>query len=171
MLKKYLDIGKVVGVHGIRGDVKIEPWCDSAEFLCNFKILYNKDGSQYMEVKSSKVHKRIVIVSFKGIDTIEQASKLIGKVLYINREDAKLDEGTYFIQDIIGLSVIDYDTKKKYGEVINVLKTGANDVYQILSDNGKEYLIPVIDSVVLKIDILGESIYIRPIKGIFEDED
>ena len=95
----------------------------------------------------------------------------VGKVVWMNREDFELEEGEYFIQDLIGLKVIDADNENKvYGELSDVSFTGANDVYHIKKD-GKEYLIPCIPDVVIDTDIYEGIMKIRPIKGIFGDED
>ena len=92
-------------------------------------------------------------------------------VLYIDREDIKLGDEVFFVQDIIGCEVVDIDTGQSYGKVTDVLKTGANDVYQITDENGKDYLIPVIDDVVIRTDIDSGVIEIRQMKGLFDDED
>lgn len=169
-MEQYLEIGKVVSTHGLRGELRVDPWCDSPQFLCQFKTLYLKKGETKLSV-SSRPHKTIAIVKAKGIDTIEEAEKLRGRVLYINRSDARLAPGEYFIQDLMGLDVIDIDTSKSYGKITDVLKTGANDVYQVTDEKKKEYLIPVIDDVVKEIDINGSKVLIKPLKGIFDDED
>lgn len=169
-MEQYLEIGKVVSTHGLRGELRVDPWCDSPQFLCQFKTLYLKKGETKLSV-SSRPHKTIAIVKAKGIDTIEEAEKLRGKVLYINRSDAKLSPGEYFIQDLMGLDVIDIDTNENYGKITDVLKTGANDVYQVTDEDKKDYLIPVIDDVVKEIDINGGKVLIKPLKGIFDHED
>lgn len=169
-MEQYLEIGKVVSTHGLRGELRVDPWCDSPQFLCQFKTLYLKKGETKLSV-SSRPHKTIAIVKAKGIDTIEEAEKLRGRVLYINRSDARLAPGEYFIQDLMGLDVIDIDTSKNYGKITDVLKTGANDVYQVTDEKKKDYLIPVIDDVVKEIDINGGKVLIKPLKGIFDDED
>ncbi|MGO5111895.1 ribosome maturation factor RimM [Oscillospiraceae bacterium LCP25S3_E10] len=169
-MEQYLEIGKVVSTHGLRGELRVDPWCDSPQFLCQFKTLYLKKGETKLSV-SSRPHKTIAIVKAKGIDTIEEAEKLRGKVLYINRSDAKLAPGEYFIQDLMGLDVIDIDTNENYGKITDVLKTGANDVYQVTDEDKKDYLIPVIDDVVKEIDINGGKVLIKPLKGIFDHED
>lgn len=169
-MEQYLEIGKVVSTHGLRGELRVDPWCDSPQFLCQFKTLYLKKGETRLSV-SSRPHKTIAIVKAKGIDTIEEAEKLRGRVLYINRSDARLAPGEYFIQDLMGLDVIDIDTSKSYGKITDVLKTGANDVYQVTDEKKKDYLIPVIDDVVKEIDINGGKVLIKPLKGIFDDED
>ena len=171
MGKKYLEVGKIVGTHGIKGDVKVQPWCDSPEFLCKFKNLYFDHGEKEVKVLASRVNKNIVIINFQGIDSIEKADLMRGNILYIDRQEAQIDDDTYFIQDIIGMEVVDIANNRIYGLVTDVIKTGANDVYQITNSNNIEYLIPVIDEVVKKIDLENSKIFISPIKGIFEDED
>ena len=171
MKKQYLETGKIVGTHGIKGEVRIEPWCDSPAFLAAFKKLYLDDrGETFIEVKS-RPHKNITLAKIKGVDTIEQAERLRGKIVYINRDDATLGEGVSFVQDLIGLDVIDADSDKNYGKITDVLRTGANDVYEITDKNGKKYLAPVIDDVIIERDIDGGFVLIRPLKGIFDDED
>ncbi|MEE1056741.1 MAG: ribosome maturation factor RimM [Acutalibacteraceae bacterium] len=169
-MEQYLEIGKIVGTHGLKGELRVDPWCDSPQFLCQFKTLYLTKGSTKLEVKS-RPHKNIAIVKVKGIDTIEDADKLRNKILYMNRDDAKLAEGEYFIQDLMGMEVKDVDNGKVYGILTDVFKTGANDVYQVTDNNKKDYLIPVIDEVVINISLDENKVYIRPLKGIFDDED
>ena len=171
MKKQYLDSGKIVGTHGIKGEVRIEPWCDSPEFLCAFKKLYlDEKGQTFIEVKS-RPHKNITLAKIKGVDTIEAAEKLRGKIIYINRDDITLDEGVNFVQDLIGLEVRDAENGTVYGKITDILRTGANDVYEITDSNNKKYLAPVIDEVVEEINVDGGFVLIRPMKGIFDDED
>ena len=171
MKKQYLDSGKIVGTHGIKGEVRIEPWCDSPEFLCAFKKLYlDEKGQTFIEVKS-RPHKNITLAKIKGVDTIEAAEKLRGKIIYINRDDITLDEGVNFVQDLIGLEVRDAENGTVYGKITDVLRTGANDVYEITDSKNKKYLAPVIDEVVEEINVDGGFVLIRPMKGIFDDED
>lgn len=171
MKKQYLDSGKIVGTHGIRGEVRIDPWCDSPEFLCMFKKLYlDEKGQTFIEVKS-RPHKNITLAKIKGVDTIEDAEKLRGKIVYINRNDISLEEGVNFVQDLIGLEVRDADDETVYGKISDVLRTGANDVYEITDSDGKKYLAPVIDEVIIETDIDNGFVLIRPMKGIFDDED
>lgn len=171
MKKQYLDTGKIVGTHGIKGEVRIEHWSDSPEFLCAFKKLYlDEKGQSFIEVKS-RPHKNIALAKIKGVDTIESAEKFRGKIVYINRDDIVLDEGVYFVQDLIGLEVKEADSGVVYGKITDVLRTGANDVYEITDSENKKYLAPVIDEVVEEINVDGGFVLIRPMKGIFDDED
>ena len=168
--KRFLEVGQIVGTHGLKGDVRVDPWCDGPEFVCRFKTLYLKDGGK-IAVERARVQKNVAILKLKGTDTIEQADLLRRTVLYIDRNDVKLDEGEFFIADLIGCTVKDVDSGAVYGEITDVLKTGANDVYQIKNEGGREYLIPVIDDVVISTDIDNSTVSIRPMKGLFDDED
>ena len=171
MKKQYLDSGKIVGTHGIRGEVRIDPWCDSPEFLCAFKKLYlDNKGETFIEVKS-RPHKNVTLSKIKGVDTIEQAEKLRGKIVYINRDDINLGEGVNFVQDLIGLEVIDSKTGEVYGTVKDVLRTGSNDVYEMTGADSKLYYIPAIPDIVDEVDVDKGVIRITPMKGLFSDED
>lgn len=170
MLKQYLEIGKIVGTHGVRGELRAECWCDSPQFFAGFKKLYFDEGNEKIDVVS-RPHKNIALVKIKGIDTVEQADLLRGRVLYVNRKDIKLPKGTNFIQDIIGLEVVDVDTEALYGKVTEVIKTGANDVYEVKDKDGKAYYIPVIKDVVIETNPKKGRVLIKPMKGIFDDED
>lgn len=170
MKKEFLEIGKVVGTHGVRGMVRIQPWSDDGEFLTRFKRFYLDNGKTKIEMSKIAPHGNIVIAAVNGIESIEDAEKLRGQVLYIKRDDAHLPEGRYFVSEIIGTQVFDADTGKLLGVLSEVSPTGANDVWHIKSGE-KEYLIPAIPDVIVNVDIDNDKIIIRPLKGIFDDED
>ena len=171
MKHNYLEIGKIVGTHGVRGMVRIQFWCDSAEFFCKLKKLYlDKEGKDSLAVVTSKPHGNIVIAALKGIDSIETAEAYRNKVVYMNRKDAGLDDGQYFIADLLGCNVYDADSNKHLGIIGDVSQTGANDVWHI-KQGDTEDLIPCIDEVVINVDIENEKVVIRPLKGIFPDEN
>lgn len=173
MIKEFLEIGEIVGTHGIRGEMRLNPWCDSPEFVTKFKTLYyDSNGSCAAQIKAARPHGNIVLLSIKDIDTVEKAQKMRGKVLYMKRSDAKLPDGTYFIAELIGCTVYDADNPEKvYGTLTDVSETGANDVWHIKNSEGKEYLIPSIPDVVIETDVAKNRVVIRPLKGIFDDED
>lgn len=170
MLKQYLEVGKIVGTHGIRGEMRVECWCNAPDFLRQFKTLYLDEGRAALSV-TCRPHKNIALMTAKGVDTIEQADELRGKVLYIDRADAELSEGEHFVQDIIGLKVTDASTGAVYGVVKDVLKTGSNDVYEMQGADKKMYYIPVIPDIIERLDFESGSVLIRPMKGLFDDED
>lgn len=171
MIKQYLETGKIVGTHGIKGMVRVQPWCDSGDFLCGFKYFYlDNKGAERLEALKVQPHGNIALIAFKGTDSIEKAEKLCGRIIYINRNDANLPSGRYFIEDLIGCAVFNADSGENYGVISEVSATGANDVWHI-SGGGREYLLPAIDEVVINADIENEKVFIRPMKGIFDDED
>ena len=171
MIKAYLEIGKITSTHGIKGEMRVQPWCDSPEFMKKFKTLYlDKKGEKELKV-SCRPNGNMVILKVQGVDTVEEASRYREKVLYMKRSDAKLPEGIWFVQELIDCTVVDADEETKvYGVLSDVSQTGANDVWHIKKD-GKEYLIPSIPSVVISTDVVEGIIKIRPLKGIFEDEN
>lgn len=170
-MKKYIETGKVVGTHGIKGEVRVQPWSDTPQFLVDFDCFFtDNEGGNTLEVVCSRVHKNIVLILFHDINTIEGAEKLRGTTLYIRREDVILPEGSHFIQDLIGCSVTDGITGEPLGELCDVSKTGANDVWHIMR-GGREYLIPAIRDVVKSVDIESKRVAIIPLKGIFDDDE
>ncbi len=170
MKKQFLEVGRIVGTHGIRGELRVEPWCDSPEFLSQFKTLYYKSGEEQIKV-SCRPHKNIVLMKIDGIETIEEAEVLRGRTLYIDRKDVKLPKGKNFVQDLLGCRVIDADDMTvEYGTIKDVFKTGANDVYTVKNADGKEYLIPVIDSVVVEKNVDDGIVLVKPMEGLFDDE-
>src|SRR5574344_622787 len=120
MLKPFLEAGKNVGTHGIKGELRVKCWCDSPEFLSAFNTLYFENGKQKLNVKS-RPHKNVALVKIKDIDTVAQADLLRGKILYIDRNDVNFEDGVNFIQDIIGCEVKNQSDGTVYGKVSDVL--------------------------------------------------
>lgn len=167
-MKKLLESGKIVNIHGLKGEVKVMPWCDYPDFLCEFDILYiGKEKTPYI-VESARIHKNMALIKLKDVNTPEEANNLRNSIVYIDRDEIALEEGTYFIQDIIGMTVKDADSGKVYGEIKDVLQTGANDVYEIKSEE-KTYLIPAIEQVIIETDIKNSVMLIRPLEGLFDE--
>lgn len=170
MLKKYLEVGQIVGTHGVRGEMRVNPWCDSPDFMKQFKHFYlSKDGAEPLKVISCRPHGNIALLKVEGIDSIDAANRIMRKVLYMDRAEANLRQGENFIQDLIDCTVSDADTGTVYGKLTDVMETGANDVWQITDEKGKEYLIPAIKEVIAETDVEKGVIKIRPMKGIFDD--
>ena len=172
MIKNYLELGQIVGTHGIKGEMRINPWCDSPDFAKGFKIVYfDNAGNDAVKVTACRPHGNIILMKLENIVTVEQAQKLRNKVLYIKRSDANLPEGTWFIEELMGCVVYDADDMRVYGKITDISPTGANDVWHITDDNGTEYLIPAIKDVIVSVDVAENSVKIRPMKGIFDDAD
>ena len=131
MPKKFLEAGKIVGTHGIRGDLKVQSWCDTPEVLCDFDTLY-LDEKTPVEVTSAQVHKNVVLMHLKGVDTVEAAEKLRGKILHLDRDDVDLPEDLVFIQDILTFKVYDLRVDRVIGHIRDVLTSNpAHDMFEI----------------------------------------
>lgn len=166
--KPFLEAGQIVGTHGVRGEVRVQPWCDSPEVFASLKTLYwDAAGTQPVRVKS-RVHKNLALAKIEGVDTVQDAALLRGRILYLDRRDLDLGD-RYFIQDLVGLAVVDAESGTVYGELTDVSNTGANDIYHMRTPDGKEILIPVIPDIIRQVDIDGGRIGICPMKGLFDD--
>ena len=133
----YLEIGRIIPTHGVRGEVKLEPWADSPEALLPLKQLWLEDKA--LPVERSRVHGKFVILKLQGTDTVEAAMALKGRVVKASRTELPLPEGRYFLQDLLGLPVLEED-----GSVVGTL-TDALDypAGRIFVVSGKtEHLIP-----------------------------
>ena len=173
MIKSFLELGKIVSTHGIRGEVKISPWCDSPEFAKQFSTVYfDKHGESPVRVLACRKHKSMILMLLEGYTSIESAEALRNKMLYIKREDIRLKKGVWFIEELLGCAVLNADDPSvKYGVLTDIFKTGANDVWQVTDEAGNNYLLPAIKDVVIDADVANNVVYIRPLKGIFEDAD
>ena len=168
--KPYLEAGQIVGTHGVRGEVRVQPWCDSPQQFATFKKLYwDAEGKKPVKVKG-RPHKNIALVVLEGVDTVEAAQVLRGKMLYVDRKDLKLPKGHYLVQDLIGLTVVDADTGETYGTLTDVSQTGANAVYHMATDKG-EILIPAIPDVIIEVNLKKDVLRLRPMKGLLDDDE
>lgn len=170
-VKKYIEVGKIVSTHGIRGEVNVYPWCDSAELITTLKYLYIKGGSVQFEVERAFTSRSMAVVKLSGINTVEEAKEYKNYVLYAKRDDISLPEGTFFIADLISLSVVDHETGEEYGTISDVTQTGANDVYHVKRNDGREFLIPAIKDVIKETDIENGIMKISLLAGLLDDED
>ncbi len=167
MKKEFLEAGKIVTTHGIRGEVKIMPYTDTPELLAEFDRLFIGKDRNELIIEHSRVFKNMVIAKIEGVDTPEDAEKLRNKMLFMHRDDLELDDDTYFIQDLIGMEVRDADSGFVYGKIDDVMQTGANDVY-VIKGSDREYLVPAIADVIVSTDINSDIMTIRPMEGLFD---
>lgn len=160
-MEKYLKIGKIINTHGIKGEVKVEPWTDDAEFLKKFKYFFIDEKP--FKLLSARVHKNFSIVALEGVEDLGEAKKLKNKVIMGDREGIELEEGQFFIQDIIGASVMDEDGKE-LGKLSEVLFLPANNVYVVNGD--REILIPAVPEFIINTDIEAGVVTVRLIDGM-----
>ncbi len=167
--KEYLSIGKIVGAHGLLGELKVESWCDSLKDFCSIKKMFTEINTSPLDILSMKFHKSHVLIKLRSINTRSEAETLRGKVLYAYKRDIPIKEDRYFIEDLIDCSVVNVDGSITYGVLKDVINTGSNDIYVIKDIEGKEYLVPIIPGTISKVDLEENCIYINPIRGIFDD--
>ena len=163
MNKQLIEAGEIVNTHGIRGEVKINPWCDAPEFLLNFDVFYI-DGAP-KRVRAARVHKNCVLAALDGVLNVNDAMALRGKIVSVDRSDVELDEGQYFIEDLIGLSVYDTASEAVVGTIADVLNLPANDAY-VVRDGELEFLIPVVHEFVLNVDLPARRVTVKLIPGM-----
>ncbi len=168
MKNQYLECGKIINTHGVRGAVKLESFCDTPKVLASLDTVYMQKNGTYFPVKvlHASIFKQFVIMELEGITDIDMAIPLKGTLLYADRADFHLAPGAYFIADLIGLPVLDYETKQVYGTLREVINRGASDIYVVDTPNG-ERMMPVVDEFVKQVDP-ETGIYVAPIEGMLD---
>lgn len=160
-MKKYLEAGKIVNTHGVLGEVKIVPWTDSADFLKRFKFLYIH--GKPVRMLSSRAHNGFLIAKLEGVDDINAAMPLKNQTVSIDRYEAKLPQGSFFLSDLIGASVID-ESGAELGKLTDVLETPAHNIYVVTGE--REILIPAVPAFILKTDVSAGVVTVRLIDGM-----
>lgn len=166
----YLRVGVIVRTHGVRGEVKVFPTTDdSKRFKKLKKALIKKDADELeIHIEAVRFFKDMVILKIKEFNNMDEAEKYKGFDILVDRANAvPLLENEYFICDIIGAEVFTEDGEK-FGVLRDVITTGANDVYEVIRENGKSILLPVIDECVLSIDVENKKVIIRLMDGLLE---
>ena len=173
-MREHFRIGKIISLHGIKGEVKVFPTTDDIkrfDGLVKFYIVNSEDASDddfkdlnFYEKESVKYLKNTVVLKIKGIDSIESATKYIGKNLYVDRDDAvdlSLDE--YYVMDLIGMKA--YYKGKEVGKVVDIMKTKANDIV-VITYNDKEVLVPMVKDYIEEIDLENAIINFKELEGL-----
>ena len=154
-MEDFLQVGVITATHGIRGEVKVFPTTDDPERFLDLETVYLDTGREkkLLTISSVKFFKQFVILKFKEFDNINDVEPFRKKSLLVTRDQAvPMEEDEYFIAVLIGLRVIT-DEDKVLGELTDVLETGANDVYKVTDENGKEILLPAIKDCILSVDL------------------
>lgn len=166
MRNEILELGKIVNTHGIRGEIKIQPWCDDPEIFDTLDYIYI--GGERYEIRRSRFHKNCIIAQVNGVNNINEAELMRNKIVTIEREAlGELPEGTYYIADLEGLEVRTADGKI-LGNIKEVIRTGSNDVYVLDNDEKKPILIPVIEQVVKEVNIDDGYVEVELMKGLID---
>lgn len=167
-MEEYFEIGQIVNTSGLKGVIKVKPFTDAITKFNNFKTIYISVKKELKEFKIEQVRfsKNMVFLKLEGIDTIEEAENYRNLYLKVKRDkDEKLEEGSYYIVDIIGCKVYT-DTQEELGKVDDVFSTGSNDVYVVKDEYGKQILLPAIKEVIKSIDVENKTITVHLLEGL-----
>ena len=168
MRLETINVGRIVNTHGIRGEVRVQPRDGDPAFLTRFKTFY-LDG-QAVSPTASHVHKSFALMKFPGVDDMNAALALKNKDLYIRREDARLPEGEYFDDELLGLRVVDDATGAELGELVRVDPYPAHRVYTVRGS--REYLIPAVPGVFIQsVDLEEHRMRVTVWEGMASDEN
>lgn len=175
-MEDLFKVGVITSTHGLKGDVKVFPTTDDVNRFKQLKkaLIHNakkKNNEEYIdiEIENCKFFKNMVILKFKGINDINDVEKYKGYDIYVTRANAvPLDEGEYYIADLIDLKVLTEDGEE-LGILYDVLTTGANDVYEVkLKDSDKEVLIPAIKQCILNVDMEKREMTVHLLEGLMD---
>ena len=168
IMQEILQVGAVTSTHGLAGEVKVFPTTDDPKRFKKLKkvLLDTGKGMRELEVVQVKFFKNLVILKFRGCDKIEDVMGFKGRELYVTRENAvKLKKNEYFVADLIGMKVF-LEDGSYLGTLDDVLQTGANDVYEVHMEDGREVLIPAIRQCILDVDIEEEKMTVHLLEGL-----
>lgn len=169
-MQNYLPACKIVSTHGVRGEMKALPLCDGAAFLAKFKRLFTSaDGAGETRVLGVRAQGNVILLRLDGVTDMDAARAQVGRTYYLAKADAKLPRGRYFIDDLLGCDVVDADTDRVYGQLTNVDRPAAQDIYTVTDGAGEEHMLPAVPEFVKKIDIDAREIFVTPIEGMFTD--
>ena len=163
-------VGTISSTHGVRGEVKVYPTTDDVRRFKKLKEVLWDTGKEMLtlEVESVKFFKQFAILKFNGIDTLNDVEKYRMKNLFVTRANAvRLQKDEYFIADLIGLSVFT-DGGENFGELTDVIQTGANDVYVVTMSDGKEVLMPAIKECILSVDMEERQMKVHVMDGLLD---
>ena len=168
-----VEVGKVVRAQGVRGKLKVFSYRESVDDFLSLEVLYLRDEAGRIwagDIERVQLHKNFALVKFKGIDSIDGATELVGRMALIPREALPaLEEGEYYWFDLLGMEVVT-EEGVTLGRIDSILETGSNDVY-VVHGGGGERLIPAIRDVVREVDTKRKRMTVRVIEGLFEDNE
>jgi len=165
----FLAVGRVLRPNGIRGEIRVEMLTDFQDRWVGLKTILLGPRHQQLEIQSSRLHKKVVLLKFAGYDNRESVESLRGEVLYVSIEDAiPLEPGEFYLYQVIGLTV-QTESGDVLGEIVEILRPpGANKVFVVHGVRG-EILIPVIEDVIRSLDLDSGVVIIHPIPGLLRD--
>ena len=170
MNEKMIEIGKVVNTHALRGEIKIQPWCDDPVIYQEIEHIYINNHKY--QIEKARFHKNFVIAKLEGLDDINDAQLLKNFIITVERSAlGELPDGVYYISDLLGSRVETLDGKY-LGIIDDVIKTGSNDVYMLKdTKSGKPILIPVLPETIKNVDVEEKIIKVELLKGLVDENE
>ena len=165
MLNQYLEVGRVTNVHGVMGEVRVQPWADSPDYLCQFKTLYVDQSHWPVKVERARVHKNMVIMKLEGVTDVNSGLAMKNATLYIDRKDAQLPEGSFFLADIYGLEARDADTGTVLGKIADIITLPSNNVY-VIRGGERELMVPAVDEFIAETNVEEGFVRIHLMEGL-----
>ena len=169
----YFDIGKIVNVHGLKGEIRVVPTTDDPsrfQLLDSIEIFYGSESSTY-PLENAKPHKNVLILKLKGVEDRSKAETLVGGIIKVPRSNAlPLEDDEYYQKDLLDMSVVS-DKGEDLGLLVQVIETGANDVYVVRPKeptDSKDLLIPAIKECILNVDVANKKMTVHLMKGLRE---
>lgn len=171
-MQQYLEAGKAVTTHGVRGEIKLELWCSGADFLKKAGRLFTspQGGREYKIASIRQLGEGYALLRLQGVDDMDAARALRGQAFYFDRGDVSLPAGLWYVADLIGCEVRDADTGRVYGTVKSVDHPGAQDIYTVKAPNGKEYMMPGVPAFIKERNPPEGYILVTPIPGLLDDD-
>ena len=169
---QYYDVAKIINTHGLYGEVKVKVITDFPEerFSAGSQLSLREDTERTLTVKSGRPFKQFWLVQFEEITDINEAEQLKGKTLVVSEDQQQeLPDGVYYYRDILDCEVYDNQTGEKIGKITDIESPGANDIWLVKEDNGKQFWLPYIDDVVKKVDIDGKKVYVEVMEGLRDE--
>ena len=161
---QYIEAGQIVNTHGVHGQVKIVSWLDSPVFLKSFRTLYLGEEKKPVKVRASRVYKRFVIAALESVEDVNAAMALKNEVVFIDRNDAALPEGSFFFSDLFGARVVS-DAGEELGRLTDVLERPGNNIYVVNSEK-REWLIPAVPEFIISTDVENGVVTVRLMDGL-----
>ena len=162
MKLEFIEVGQIVNTHGVRGELKLNPWDVEAETLRRCRTFYI-DGKA-LRPASARVHKSCLLFTLPGVETLDDALAYKGKVVSIRRSDVRLPDGEYFTAELMGLTVLDAETKENLGEIADVIPYPGHDVYVVKGK--KKFMVPAVPTFIGDIDMERGTMEIHVWEGL-----
>ena len=169
-MEDLLQVGVITSTHGVRGEVKVFPTTDDVRRFKKLKEAILDTGKEQLnvEIEGVKFFKQFAILKFKGFDNMNDVERFRQKSLYVTRKNAvRLSRNEYFVADLIDINVYD-ENEQELGVLKDVISTGANDVYEIKTKDGRDLLLPAIKQCILDVDVEGRRMTVHVLDGLLD---